>query len=219
MKNISLFLFLLLLSFGVHAQEFYKKILLAEDTITCESYQELELSIEFQKLTYGIVGHCIEDRYFKVYDHAKDIAIFYIDIRNPEKKYSTQIYKNYFLTYITENDKKYLVIEKSRLGKSFALWSKSDGMIMANGDLIEILIESYDYEWGYFDNPKDPNNYYDGTNYTINAKVQNRLQQFYFFNLDIKKGISFDLEKYKIKILSDMEDSSSHLIEMVICDK
>ena len=147
----------------------------------------------------GIVGLKIENK-------GESIAGFFIDNDMPTKEYYTKIYKNYFLSFLSENNNKYLIIEQAQFGKEFALTDNGNAIIGDKNNKVEIQITNAVHEWGYDGPPEDENrNYFSGVQYTLKIKVKDVVKNFNFYSSDeSKEDVMIEVEGCCVQILSDI---------------
>jgi len=215
MKKAVILMVVFLTSINIYGQESMKKIQLQEGVSNIK-YNGLNIGTLLQVYDEKSATHLIGDVYLRVDNNGESIAGFYIDKDEPTKEYYTKIYKNYFLTFLIENNNRYLIIERAKFGKPFAL-SNSDNALINN---IEIEITDYVYEWGYDAPPEDENrSYFSDVRYTLKVKVKDVVKNFSFYSSEVKGDFMIETEGYCIQILSDVYKDSSCLIEMIINKK
>ncbi|MEW7292558.1 hypothetical protein [Aquimarina sp. 2304DJ70-9] len=220
MRKVVLFITVFFISYSINAQEFMKKIQLKEGVSSTIKHDDLTISTLLQVYDEKSAAHLIGDMYLKVDNNGEPIAGFYIDNDKSTKEYDTKIYKNYFLTFMIENNNKYLIIEQAQFGKAFALSSHGSSAIGNKDDLVGIEIMDYVHEWGYDAPSEDGNsNYFDDVQYTLQVKVRDVVKSFSFYSSEVKDNFVIDLERYSILILSDVYKDSSSLIEMIVNKK
>lgn len=208
------------MSISSNAQGFKKKIELKEGLTNNIKYKALNIGALLQVYGEKSAAHLIGDMYLKLDNNGEFITEFYIDNDKATKEYYTKIYGNYFLTFVIENNIKYLIIEQALFGKAFALSSNGSSSIGNKDDLVEIEITNYVHEWGSDGLPQDgKSNYFDDVHYTLKVKVKNDVKSFSFYSSEVKDDFVMDLGEYSIQILSDLFKDSSSLIEMVITKK
>jgi hypothetical protein len=214
-KNIIL-MAISLMSINIYGQESMKKIQL-EEGINDIKYNDLNIAALLQVYDEKSAAHLIGDVFLRLDHNEESIANFYVDNDKSTKVYFTRIYKNYFLTFLIEKNNKYLIIEKARFGKAFALSSNGTSTI---GDIIEIEIKDYILESGYDAPPEDADrNYFSDVKYTLKVKVKNVVKNFSFYSSEVKENPIIEVEGYCIQILSDKYEDSSSQIEMKLSIK
>tara|TARA_R110002073_G_scaffold40547_5_gene114968 strand:+ start:74543 stop:75229 length:687 start_codon:yes stop_codon:yes gene_type:complete len=218
MKKMStLIIVLSLISGTMIAQESTKKILLTTEHKQDIEYKDLHLNTLLQVYDENSSAQLVGDIYLRVNNSDKTIADFYIENDQPEKVYDTQIYKNYFLTFMIENNNNYLIIEQANFGKPFALSSNGSATIGTKDDLVAIEIIDVIHEQGYDAPPDDPNRKsFDNVRYTLKINVRGVTKNFSFYSSEIKGNYAIDLGSHSIVILSDTYKYATSLIEMVI---
>ena len=218
MNKTLLLITVFFVSYGINAQEFMKKTQLKEGSASNIKYEDLNISTLLQVYDAKSAAHLKGDMYLQVSNNGEPITEFYID--NSTKDYFTKIYKNYFLTFLIENNTKYLIIEKAQFGKAFALSSNGYSTIGTKNDFITIEITDYIHEWGYDAPPENDNrSSFNDVQYTLNVKVKDVVKNFSFYSSEIKGGFTIHIEGYSILILSDVYKDSSSLIEMIVSPK
>lgn len=200
------------------AQESLKRITLKEGLVSNIKYKDLNLNTLLQVYDNESAGHLSGDIYLRIDSNDETITDFYID--NSKKEYYTKIYKNYLFTFTIENNIKYLIIEESKFGKTFALSSNDSSIIVKKDDFVEIEITDIVQEWGYDAPPEDSDrSYFSDVHYTLKVKTGDIVKKFSFYSSELKGHLSFDLGNYSILILSDIHKDSSSLIEMRVNKK
>ena len=176
--------------------------------------------MEFFPLGQKSAKHLIGDVYLRIDDNDKPIVEFYIDNDDSTKAYYAKAYKNYFLSFVIEDNNKYLIIEEGQFGKAFALTSNGSAALGPVDDLVEIAITDFIHESGY-DAPIEDGDrsYYDDVNYTLEVKEKGLTKSFSFYSSEIDSNYMIDIGSYKIQILSDLYKDSSVLIEMIVDKK
>lgn len=217
MKKVTILVIVFLIAISTSAQEVMKKIQIKERTLNNIKYDSLNISTLLQVYDEKSAIHLIRDVYFRVDNNGETIAEFYIDNDDKStKEYYTKIYKNYFLTFLIEDNNKYLIIEKAQFGKVFALSSNGKSTI---SNLVEIEITNYLHEWGYTSPEEDSESYYQDVNYTLKVKIKDVVKKINFYSSEIKDNFTIELNGYCIQILSDKYKDSLSLIEMIINKK
>jgi hypothetical protein len=197
-----------------------KKIPLKEGDTSSIEVKDLTLNYLLQVYDEKSAAHLIGDIYLRVNNKVETIADFYVDNDSTEGIYYTRIYKNYFLTFVIENNEKHLIIEESQFGKTFALSSNGSSTVGNENDLVEIEIIDFQHEWGYDAPPEDEGrNYFEDVSYTLKVKTKDVVKNFNFFSSELKGNYTIDLGSYSILVLSDKYKESSTLIEMIINKK
>lgn len=178
------------------------------------SYENLTINALLQVYDKTTPAHKAGSFYLRVDRKDETIADYYVDYDHPNEGYFTKTYRNYFLTLKVENDNKYLIIEPTHFGKSFALSTKEKAVI---GEVVEIEISDYYQEWGNDDPIATSNSgYFADTHYTLRVKAGAIAKDFNFYGSQLKGDYTIDIENYSLQILSDKSENSYALIEMII---
>lgn len=216
MNKLVLLVMTLFISSIIFSQESMNKILLKEGANTI-TYNDLELDVLLQLYGEESASHLIGEVYLRIENNGEIVTEFYIDNDKSTKKLLTKAYKNYFITFIIENDDNYLILEKAQLGKAFAISSKETCVIGEKDDAIELEITDYIHEWG--DNsPFDVSetNAWNDVQYTLRVKVKDTEKTVRFFSSEIQKGYTLEIAGYTISILSDQYKNSYSLLELMV---
>ncbi len=216
MRKITILMLIFLISMTIYGQESMKKIQL-EEGVNAIKYKGLDIETLLQIYDEKSPDHLIGDVYLRLNANGETIASFYTANGKYIKEYNTKIYKNYFLTFLIENNKKYLIIEEAKFGKAFALSSHRSTLV---DNMVAIEIIDYMAESGYDGPLEDENrNYYTDVRYTLKVTVKDVVKTISFYSSDIKSGFMIDINGYGVRILSDRYKDSSALLEMIIDKK
>lgn len=197
-----------------------KKIRLKEGEVKEIVYNDLNISTLLQVYNAQSADHLVGDIYLRVDNDGEPITDFYMDNDVSTTEYHTRVYKNYFLTFLIENNNKYLVIEQANFGKAFALSSNGSAIVGDKDDLVELEITDFVLETGYDAPPSESNrNYFSNVNYSLKVKTGDVVKNFSFYSSGIKDNFIVNLDHFSILILSDKYEDSSALIEMVVNKK
>ncbi len=214
MRKITILIFLI--SMTIYGQESMKKIEL-EEGVNSIKYNGLEIETLLQIYDEKSPDHLIGDVRLELSANGKTIADFYTANDKSVVEYNTKIYKNYFLTFLIENNKKYLIIEDAKLGKAFALLSRRSALV---DNMVAIEIISSVAEFGYDGPIEDENrNYFTDVQYTLKVTVKDVVKTISFYSSEIKSGFMIDINGYEVRILSDIYKNSYVILEMIIDKK
>lgn len=185
-----------------------KKILLKEGHSNKIKYNDLNIKTLLYIYDNKAKAHLVDDVSIGIKDFYTDkiIANYYLDKDNSRKVYYTQLYKNYFLTLEVEKDKYYLIIEKAKCEKIFAL---RDSCFI--GDL-RIEIKDAIHEWGT--TSPNSNEQFSYLHQTLKLKIGNEEKEFSFYDSEIGKDFFIDFGNYIIEPLS--VGWQPHIVEMII---
>lgn len=220
MGKLTILITVYFISSMMNSQEFMKKIQLKEGLTHSIKHDSLNINTLLQVYNEKAAAHLIGDMHLKIDNDEEPLMDFYIATNTFTKDYLTKIYKNYFFTFLVENNNKYLIIEQAQLGKAFALLSNRSSSIGKADNLVTLEITNYEHEWGYDASPEgNSENRFDDVRYTLKVTVKNVMKQFSFYSSEIKNNYTIAFEGYNIHMLSDKYKDSSSLIEMMINKK